>query len=379
MTFPIKMLRCAPFITTERIVIDPRYAIIFSAMALTIAKLTLKKFRPASPQAIAINISEQPEYAGAKRRHELTGFLVTFCVAFVLWALTSGNGRYGLPLHLMSGPALAATLRLIRCSDKQTSNWALAGVAFAIFPTLITWSEATWTRARHTAKWYDVYIPDSARVEGALYLSAGYHDRSSNSYLIPMFPRSARFANINGYTNTPATYWGGKKIATQISEQAQRPIFILTEAPSKRLTPEEQQRWVGNINLNLAGYGLALDRAENCQSILDLSDVNHTPFATVCQLSRYPAHEPRLALSETDAAFNALEAANPAILYPPGDVSYFLDTNYCRFYSSSEFYLCDLKGRVILYKTSPPETHLLGSLATVMNQPKFTAGLERQP
>jgi hypothetical protein len=226
-----------------------------------------------------------------------------------------------------------------------------------------TFKEAVWTRAVHTDHWYKVTIPDAVKVDGALYLSAGHHDRTSNSFLVPYFPSRAKFANINGYANLAAGRWGGAKVDQLIAENGTRPIFIIAEGSPDPKDVLQRASWIGRQNVNLQGYGLALDELGNCHSIFDGNVTGSVAFATICPLVKRPRNEARMQKKRTDTAFDALEAANPKVFYPPGDLSYFRSaTMYCRFYSSTEYYLCERDGALTAFRLAPIALIRLGRL-----------------
>ncbi|MES2018527.1 MAG: hypothetical protein V4484_18720 [Pseudomonadota bacterium] len=365
LTLPWRMLVPTKFVTTERMVIDPRYLVIASlALALPLMRhraRLLWKFRRVQQNA-APAAAEAP--ARPLRGSGLVVFTV-FAVSYPLWCVTSGNGRYALPLHLLSGAVLLALLGSMQLDRKTLLR---TGTIMLVLVSLIlaeTFPLAVWTRSTHTARWYDVLIPDAAKVEDALYLSAGFSDRTSNSFLIPQFPATAKFGNVNGYGNLASGLWSGKGIDALIANQGTKPIFILAEGwpGDPTVNVKAHAAWVNRLNLNLQGFGLAVGDLSACHELFDRNKNAATPFASVCPLVKTLRSEARLTKVRSDAALDRVEAANPTLFYPRGELSYFRAQNdYCRFYASTEYYLCERQGALVAFRTDPSAFFTLGKL-----------------
>lgn len=342
MALPWRMLSLDKFVTTERVVFDPRYAI---AVCLAVFALSLRIYRGQR----------------AFNRVTLSGACVV-AVWFVGWAISSGNGRYALPMHFAIG-LVVAHLCMVASADRFTATASVVGVAIICLISARAFGEqAHWTRAKHADRWLQVNIPESAKVPGALYVSAGYFDRSSSSFLAPWLPQSARFANINGYSNPMPDRPDGRRIAQMIEHHAGE-IRLIAEGFPEQFAgkPAALRIWASGINSNLMPYGLRLDDIATCEVVKvnnGSSGDRLKGMASICSLAKVPPLDTRAEKKKIDARFDAIEASLSQKLFPAGTESYFRGDGYCRFYTPLEYYMCESAGRIRVFRIDPREVLL---------------------
>lgn len=347
--FPFKMLLPHEFVTTERMVIDPRYAMMLGAALVVAARRVLR------------------QTGGAVMSAPVAALLIAMAAVYPVWCLSSGNGRYALPLNLMSGPLLLALLILITRNTETIMRWAVTSLGMLSLLLYMTMGDVNYTLLDHTERWFNVDVPARAKVSGALYLTAGYDNRSTLSYLIPSFPRDAKFANINGYVNFAAGQPGGTKIERMVAAQGDRPIVILAEGYPRAPATLARANWIRNLNLNLNGFGLEMGDVDACATLLDRYATTDDgspvqPFASVCPLRKRPPLEHRLGKVQVDHIFDAIEKIRPDLYYPAGAQSYFRAAAYCRAYTSTEYFVCEKEGQLTTFRMDPFFTLPLGSV-----------------
>ncbi|MCL1553069.1 glycosyltransferase family 87 protein [Xanthomonas nasturtii] len=128
--------------------------------------------------------------------------LLLFCViSAVLWAFTSGNARYGLPLFLLAGPVLALLLNAL-CVKRFAVFVVWLVLLFQLFMTwdarIIRWRSQEWAQ-----EWLSVDVPASLRNRPALFISLALQSQSN---LVPYLHPDSSFVHLNnGHFTVPST------------------------------------------------------------------------------------------------------------------------------------------------------------------------------
>lgn len=128
--------------------------------------------------------------------------LLVFCaVSAVLWALTSGNARYGLPLFLLLGPVFALLVNAL-CPRR----FAVLIVWLVLFMQLfMTWDAhiARWRSQQWTPEWMSMEVPKSVSEQPALFISLAMQAQSN---IVPRLHPESAFVHLNnGHFAVPST------------------------------------------------------------------------------------------------------------------------------------------------------------------------------
>lgn len=332
LTLPAEMLAPRNHITAETTNVDFRPIIALIASMIALPNL--------------IKIKKNSNANSAPNNNLMLSMIAFYWASHILWCMTSGNARYAIPLHLMT-PFLVATC-LCQAPFRETlkTSAIIVAVAASIITTASTWSEIHWNRAPHTPRWYEHEVPKKAINPNAIYLSVGYFDRSSHSYLIRYLPEDSTYITINGYANLNIHTQAGKRAAEIINKAPLRALMLIAEPPAKGM----ESTWLVNINENLNQFGTELETDKACAPIKDTS--TQQMLAMACPLKRT---KPTIsaAYAKVDHYFDELEAENPDHLKPRTDASYHRNAEYCRFYSATEIYVCSKNGAIYWMQISP--------------------------
>src|SRR5262249_41583743 len=96
--------------------------------------------------------------------------LVFTLTSYVLWLVTSGNGRYGMPLLLFVGPMIPASMLMLTAS-RRVLVYALGGALLVQSAIVEAVGPIRWMPTQWKATWFDVDVPERLRERPYLYLS----------------------------------------------------------------------------------------------------------------------------------------------------------------------------------------------------------------
>lgn len=400
--FPLNALKYEKFITTEVVSIDARYAFYWLIFLFIFIRFLFSILRWGKEKGLLAlfnhRISKNMEHR-SRTQSELTSrregaaclggggspiarqalrlndlevrrlvFAFCYLIGYFFWLFSSGNARYGLILTLLSGPFSIILLSFLRIrSDFKILTLTLF-LGLSITFIFYSFDDLFWQRSRHTDVWYDVYIPNDAIKENGLYVSTGYYDKNSNSYLVSWFPESSSFISLSGYISHSPRTSVGKYIGEKISIH-KGPILVMSEGgPNyKKFDEEAREVWLYGLNMNINGFGLHVGVEAPCNSVCLGSNAeacDDKPMLTICEAERILPIDNVSQKRNVDAAFDFLESRYSKLLYPH-QYSYYRRTDYCRFYEAQEYYLCEREGFVTLMRYAPFWFAELGSVETL--------------
>ena len=120
--------------------------------------------------------------------------LAFFLGSFVLWLLTSANGRYGMVVLLLAGLCLARLVE--RLLPLPAVRVALLVLLIAQVAACFMASSSRWYLAdRWSASWLPFVVPERARQQPALYFSV---ETLPMAALAPFFHPASSFVNLRG-------------------------------------------------------------------------------------------------------------------------------------------------------------------------------------
>ena len=129
----------------------------------------------------------------AARRRDVPDmrFLAFFLIAMSAWIATSGNGRYGMLILLLLGPALAHALQA--GAGERVARIALPVVLVAQVTAMAMISPPRWFMAESwTSQWFPFVVPERAP---ALYLTM---EAQTMSAVVPYLHPQSSFVNLRG-------------------------------------------------------------------------------------------------------------------------------------------------------------------------------------
>lgn len=220
---------------------------------LLICKLMFQRLRPSAPPPLP----------------EGTMPLATFCAtASMLWAMTSGNSRYALPLFLLLGPLIGLMLSAL-CARRYAilAIWLvlLAQLFMTVDARIIRWRSQQWTQ-----DWVSVAIPSELSSRPALFISLALQ---SQSILIPhLHPRSAYVHLNNGHFSVPSFGPGSvplwkliKRFGYRAKVVLQQPRLLGREELPVEASVEYGDDYLDRISMRIVG-GSCVRLAVNAQA-----------------------------------------------------------------------------------------------------------------
>ena len=119
--------------------------------------------------------------------------LIFWVVSYFFWIITSGNGRYGLPLFMLSGVIVAHSL--FRVLGDRRGLFYLVVLCGLQLSVLVTSADFRWNSTKWGSSYIGYEIPENLKLEPYLYVST---TKQSNSFLAPFVHPDSAFINISG-------------------------------------------------------------------------------------------------------------------------------------------------------------------------------------
>lgn len=306
--------------------------------------------------------------------------LACIALSFIPWLITSGNGRYFMPMLLLVGPLCIAMLHQLPV--RQGAR--LGAAAFMLLAQLALLHEVQPWQSWGLAPWrngpaFGIDVPKDLRDTPATYISLS---GISYSLIAPSFHPDSRWMNLSSQGARPEEADSADLRRVRKLLDTSPVIYGIVPSANRngteRLMPDEQ---ADAIDLGIAGFGLQI-RRPSCRVIASegltsmgmradqqISDKEPRGF-WVCRLDRLTGKaappKPRIP-AEVEAAMDAVEKQCPR-LFPPGNAATtLLPAGYRRFYSESDMrlYVMD-DGRVMFKYIRALNMVEVGSKSTVV-------------
>ncbi len=289
--------------------------------------------------------------------------LALVAASFVPWLLTSGNGRYFVPLLLLAGPLCIGLLQLVPVSTGMRLALALGMVAcqgyllYEISPWR-SWTYVQWSEGPA----FEVEVPREFAESPATYVGLA---NISYSLIAPRFHPDSRWINISSQKGLGDR--SREALRTQAFLRTGQPLRAFFPAPpgtgpDPRLEPHLRVA----IDDLLARQGLSLADPGQCRFLRSggLHAAAHesrekearrqrTLGFWVCPLERKAAAPAETAVplpARTEEVFRKLEHTCPG-LFPPGEAATLrIPAGALRGYGSSDMKLYVLNDGVVMYK-----------------------------
>lgn len=177
---------------------------------------------------------------------------VLVAVAAVFWVATSTNGRYGIALFMLLGPALA--LVLLQLLPQRYATLLLALLAALQVYTMGFIGVDRWNSFQWTPQLLSVDVPESLKKSPQLFLSVS---SPSNSQIIPYLHPNSVFVNVRGAYSIPGSGKSGEKLQALISRYQNRTqvVFMIPKVkgydPNVEATKQQSNGLIDRLGLRL--------------------------------------------------------------------------------------------------------------------------------
>jgi hypothetical protein len=291
--------------------------------------------------------------------------LLLFVVAsFAVWLVTSGNGRYFIPVLLAAGPVCIALIHGLPTTKAFTAVLA-AGVlglqGFMIYQNnpWHSWQLAPWS----DGEFFQVTLDEEALRQPATYVTA---TSISYSLVASRFPAASRWVNISSQPD-PDRSPEGRRVQAMLAGSKSVRLLIPSVPDQVDAGGLPSAAIVKVINGMVRPQRLALEEPAKCrllpsrgiasEAFRDVTAINPATLAKVgfwvCPL-RYPVALAKAVVSEgsprINNAFEAVEKACPRF-FPPGEaLTSKIDGGFIRGYSSADMKLYVLDDGGVFYK-----------------------------
>jgi hypothetical protein len=319
---PLSMIDAARYVHTETVAPDLR-----PLALLLCAPLSIIFLRSAD------RVADKGEFAVDSKpafRRNQRGLLAYVSCTWVIWLLSTGNGRYAIPLFLVIGLLLAEFLWTM---SEQVFGLVIA-IAVVLVQVVLVFDNSTarWTAYPEAPQFLRLDVPQHLRDKPSVLLSV---DPQSASFLAAFVHPESRMANVVGSVPIDANGPGGARVKQML--QNDLPVYALTAIPFLREDNERPQGTppLTRINHELGPCGVQLARDRECsvirildaaRGIVTMTDVKGVDTRMsgnrgwwICPLERHPAAtESSPAIEMAKRALTAIEQRCPGQFQPGG-------------------------------------------------------------
>lgn len=298
-------------------------------------------------------------------RARTLGLLALCGLAFVPWLLTSGNGRYFIPVLLLVGPLCIALLHHLPVTPSLKVSLAILMIALQAFllhenEPWNSWGLVEWREPPA----FGIEVPKDLEQTPATYLTL---TGISYSLIAPHFHPQSRWMGLASQQSRSPDSPVGRR-ARAFLAAADKIFLIFPSLAGQSGTMERPpSEIVEAMDLSLMEYDLVIAKKGACRMLPSsgLTAMGQRPGAQgnaeppeargfwVCPLLRERPErnvQRDLPTPEVEAAFAAVERACPR-LFPPGQAATtMLPIGARRFYVSSDMRLYVLNEGRVIYK-----------------------------
>ena len=200
--------------------------------------------------------------------------ILSFTIACgCLWVLTSANGRYGMPLSLLTGILIVSIFKCIISNDRYVVA-ALIFVTGAQAIHVVANSSARWAQYAWGGAWFALQVPKELKETPALFLSFG---NQPNAYLSAWLHPQSSMINLIGQHVLPQSGPQYERLKNLAAGQSQN-VYLLVEWSSPATFKRSKYFGVVQKNINSYGYSFASDK---CSVIKSLNTLKDAPASTI--------------------------------------------------------------------------------------------------
>jgi len=292
--------------------------------------------------------------------------LATCTAAFVIWLLTTGNGRYFIAFLLVVGPLCVAIVYRLPMTQgfRLTLALGLLGVqGFVVHESspFDTWAWARWS----DAPYFQVDVPPDMATQARSYVTMS---TISYSLIAPLFPPASRWMNINDAPRDGQASIAGKKVQSFLADGGSQLTLLVPSIPLHATAeglPDSEV--ISALNALLAEYSLRIKQPAACRFLrskgaLSVAKVNADNDAEAkaqkigfwaCPL-RYSASE-AVPKSQTgpnrfDRVFEKVEALCPRFFPPRGARTLQINNGELRHYKGTDMKVYVWNDGTVMYR-----------------------------
>ena len=256
-----------------------------------------------------------------------------------LWVLTSANGRYGIPLSLLTGILIVGIFKFVISNEKNFAAVLILLTSLQLIHVVAN-SSARWTQYVWGGAWFDVYVPKELKETPALFLSFG---NQPNAYLSAWLHPKSSMVNLVGQHVLPRSGPQYEKLRMLADGQSQN-VYLLVEWGSPATFKRSKYFGVVQKNLNTYGYSFATDK---CSAIKLLNTAADAPAHTMgdaqyilaCKLVLKITSEPDNFYVSSKKVLGEIEKKCPDSFKPHGVELSFTRSGMNAFYVGTEFFV----------------------------------------
>ncbi len=352
LVLPFRMASVHSWIYIENNAPDLRPAILALLSAAVMTKALILKLRDNTSPLFALS---HPKI-----------FIIVFLVfGIIFWTLTTGNGRYGLPIFLLVGPVLTA----LCCKFWENTHISLGMASLFLILQIVHILSAgipRWGTTEWTKNWLEVQVPQRLKDHPYAYMSIGFG--LSNSIVAPFLHPKSAFVSISGVTYSFRPDGPGNNRFFHLIQENSAHLRMLVSAPPQDHPPTTGM--FSNWDDRLLPWGLKIVRSD-CESLFIILDPIQSP-STATDASRQTdsivksnnvrlfscalqtgAGEDKLTLGERQrltAIFDKVEEACPLLFSPRGWQLTKSVSSWQRAYLQSDIIVSARNGRLSLSK-----------------------------
>lgn len=321
--FPLKAIMPLPWLYQELRAPDIRFFCLFLAL-VTVLIFRWEKIR-ASPSSITA--------------------IIFFVISYLLWMLTSGNGRYGIPLFLIVGLLVSWGLTVL--FSRSMSKNILLGLVFIQCFLLYVGGSFRWSSEPFSNDWFGYKIPVVLQERPALYLT---QDANSFSFLSSKVHSKSIFMNLSGQLPLPLTGKLQGNFLHAMEDVSGEIRFITMALLNPQVLTENEvlpsyngygllPRLIYVMNARFSRFGFEVDETD-CQYIepeLGFKSIA-VPLLVSCKLKYNPTLIVQFEKESApyDLVYNAIELKCPKFFNPKKGITEKFGDLWMRRYLGSE-------------------------------------------
>ena len=268
--------------------------------------------------------------------------LQILCFAIIcgcLWVVTSANGRYGMPLSLLTGILIVSIFRYIISSDRYFAL-VLISITSAQLIHVVANSSARWSQYAWGGGWFELQVPKELKETSALFLSFG---SQPNAFLSVWLHPHSSVINLVGQHVLPRSGAQYEKLKRLADSQSQN-VYLLVEWSNPVPFKRSKYFRVVQKNLNSYGYSFASDECSaikflNTMEKASASTIGNSKYILACRLMVKTAVEPDDFYITGKKILGEIEKKCPDSFKPHGVEPSFTRSGVNAFYVGTEFFV----------------------------------------
>ena len=347
--------------------IRPLLLVLFSLLALAVV--------------FGRRVLRQPRVAGFKPMD--IDLLLFMAVGYVLWLLTSGNGRYALPIFLLCGLMLVRSLYIFLPATVARALVLL--VAFAQGGYVLTAGDLRFTTEPwDSAPYFKVEASERLLKEPFLHLPIGTQTHASA--IVVKFHPDGALINPIGQVSLPRDQSPlGRAFTARLDAWRGRTRVIirgvdLTDAPvrSRAHTVLNGMLYRMRLQIDLDDCEpFAFSRRQAAASSVFAFMHANNPFISQetegrylsCAVVETAGHDPAMdaSMARAERVFSVLEEWCPGLYSPPGGVADYMENDWRRYYPNSDATaIVSEEHGVIVQSPRSPVDRIIGSVDDIL-------------